>query len=158
MIESPIIKTYDLQPEMSAIGILESAVTSLRAREHDLLIINFANPDMVGHTGDLTATIAAVETVDQCVGILANTLNEVNGQMLLTADHGNCEIMWDQDAASPHTAHTTSLVPLILVNGQADTCLANGRLADIAPTLLTLMGIEQPALMTGKSLLIPLDG
>ncbi len=158
MIASPMIKTYDLQPEMSAKGILESAVSSLKAKAHDLLIINFANPDMVGHTGDLRATIAAVETVDQCIGILADTLNEVNGQMLLTSDHGNCEIMWDQNAASPHTAHTTNLVPLILVNGHANTRLANGRLADIAPSLLTLMGIDQPALMTGKNLLIPHDG
>ena len=155
MIPSPMIKTYDLQPEMSAAGILESAISSLKAKAHDLIIINFANPDMVGHTGDLDATITAVETVDQCVGILADALTEVNGQMLLTADHGNCEIMWDQDAASPHTAHTTNPVPLILVNGQADTRLANGRLADIAPSLLTLMGIEQPTLMTGKSLLMP---
>ena len=154
MIASPIVKTYDLQPEMSAADILESAVISLKAKAHDLLIINFANPDMVGHTGDLSATITAVETVDKCVGILVDTLNEVNGQMLLTADHGNCEIMWDQDASSPHTAHTTNLVPLILVNGQINTQLANGRLADVAPSLLTMMGIEKPKLMTGKSLFV----
>ena len=154
MIESPIIKTYDLEPEMSAAGILESAIISLQAKAHDLLIINFANPDMVGHTGNLNATIKAVETVDQCVGILADTLTKVNGQMLLTSDHGNCEMMWDCDAASPHTAHTTNLVPLILVNGRTDTRLANGRLSDIAPSLLSLMGIDQPKIMTGKSLLI----
>ena len=128
MIASPTVATYDLQPEMSAEAILDAAISSLNAKAHDFLIINFANPDMVGHTGDLHAAIAAVETVDRCVGILAKAVKESDGQMLVTADHGNCEIMWDQSEASPHTAHTSNPVPLILVNGNTNTCLAAGGL------------------------------
>ena len=138
---------------MNASGVMAKAVASLEAKSHDLLVINFANPDMVGHTGDLAAAIVAVETVDACVGELVAALEATNGQMLLTADHGNCELMWDNKAQSPHTAHTTNLVPLILVNGNDGTHLADGRLADIAPSLLAMMGIDQPASMTGKSLL-----
>ena len=107
---------------------------------------------MVGHTGNLAAAIAAVETVDTCVGELVVATEAVNGQILLTADHGNCDVMWDSKARSPHTAHTTNLVPLILVNGNDRTHLTNGRLADIAPSLLAMMGIDKPARMTGKSL------
>ena len=155
MIASPAVATYDLKPEMSADAILEAVLSSLHAKAHDFLIINFANPDMVGHTGDLDAAIVAVETVDRCVGSLAKAVIENDGQMLLTADHGNCEIMWDQAGATPHTAHTSNPVPLILVNGNANTCLAAGRLADLAPSILAMMGIAQPDRMTGKSLLIP---
>ncbi len=155
MIASPDVSTYDLQPEMSANTILETAISSLHNKAHDFLVINFANPDMVGHTGDLNAAIAAVEKVDHCVGVLAKVVTKVNGQMLVTSDHGNCEMMWDQEADSPHTAHTNNPVPLILVNGQANTRLIAGRLADLAPTLLAMMGISQPDLMTGKSLLMP---
>jgi 2,3-bisphosphoglycerate-independent phosphoglycerate mutase len=155
MIASPAVETYNLQPEMSADAILDAATSSLRTKAHDFLIINFANPDMVGHTGDLDAAIVAVETIDRCIGILAKAVKESDGQMLVTSDHGNCEIMWDQDAASPHTAHTTNQVPLILVNGHANTHLNEGRLADIAPSLLAMMGLAQPDLMTGKSLLVP---
>jgi 2,3-bisphosphoglycerate-independent phosphoglycerate mutase len=153
MVASPSVATYDLQPEMNARDVLQTALTSLGAKAHDLLIINFANPDMVGHTGDLDAAIRAVETVDHCVGQLVAALGDVGGQMLLTADHGNCELMWDCAAKSPHTAHTTNLVPLILVNGHANTTIANGRLADLAPSLLAMMGIAKPALMTGNCLL-----
>ena len=153
MVQSPSVPTYDMQPEMSAEGVLETALNSLRTQAHDLLIINFANPDMVGHTGDLAAAIHAVETVDFCVGSLATEVRAQNGQMLVTADHGNCEIMWDVAANSPHTAHTTSLVPLILVNGPDGTTLADGRLADLAPSLLAMLGIKQPSAMTGNSLL-----
>jgi 2,3-bisphosphoglycerate-independent phosphoglycerate mutase len=155
MVASPSVATYDLQPEMSARDVLQTALTSLHAKAHDLLIINFANPDMVGHTGDLDAAIRAVETVDHCVGQLVAALGDADGQMLLTADHGNCELMWDGAAESPHTAHTTNLVPLILVNGHANTTIANGRLADLAPSLLAMMGIAKPALMTGNCLLSP---
>ena len=137
---------------MSARGVLAKALASLEAKSHDLLVINFANPDMVGHTGDLAAAIAAVETVDTCVGELVAAIKAVDGQMLLTADHGNCEVMWDSKARSPHTAHTTNLVPLILVNGNKGTHLSGGRLADLAPSLLSMMGIDQPTSMTGKSL------
>jgi 2,3-bisphosphoglycerate-independent phosphoglycerate mutase len=153
MVPSPSVTTYDMQPEMSAEGVLETALDSLNTQAHDLLIINFANPDMVGHTGDLAATIQAVETVDECVGRLADAVRAQNGQMLVTADHGNCEIMWDIEANSPHTAHTTNLVPLILVNGTAGTKLADGRLADLAPSLLAMLGIKQPSAMTGNSLI-----
>ena len=154
MVPSPAVATYDLQPEMSAAGVLNAALTSLKAKQHDLLIINFANPDMVGHTGDLNAVIAAVETVDHCVGLLVAAVKSVHGQMLLTADHGNCEVMWDEAAQSPHTAHTTNMVPLILVNGPRGTRLLDGRLADLAPSLLVMLGIDQPAAMTGTSLLV----
>ena len=155
MIASPRVATYDLKPDMSAHDVLQTALNSLNTKSHDLLIINFANPDMVGHTGNLDAAIHAVETVDHCVGQLVEALITADGQMLLTADHGNCEIMWDDDAASPHTAHTTNLVPLILVNGHANTKLGNGRLADLAPSLLAMMGISKPVSMTGTSLLLP---
>ena len=138
---------------MSAEGVLAAALASVNDKMHDLLIINFANPDMVGHTGDLEAAIRAVETVDDCVGTLVTALLAQDGHMLLTADHGNCEIMWDVEADSPHTAHTTSLVPLILVNGADAIKLADGRLADLAPSLLAMLGIKQPSAMTGNSLL-----
>ena len=136
-------------PQMSAGGVLAKWPAK---KSHDLLVINFANPDMVGHTGDLAAAVAAVEAVDACVGELVAAIEAANGQMLLTADHGNCEVMWDSKAQSPHTAHTTNLVPLILVNGNEGTYLTDGRLADLAPSLLTMMGIDQPASMTGKTL------
>ncbi len=152
LVPSPNVATYDQLPQMSADGVLAKALASLEAKSHDLLVINFANPDMVGHTGDLAAAIAAVETVDSCVGELVVAIEAADGQMLLTSDHGNCEVMWDSKAGSPHTAHTTNLVPLILVNGNVGTSLTNGRLADLAPTLLAMMGIDKPARMTGKSL------
>ena len=121
MVPSPKVSTYDRQPEMSAEGVLRAAVKSLKKTHHDLLVINFANADMVGHTGDLKATISAVEKVDQCIGTLISVLVKVNGQMLITADHGNCELMWDEAAESPHTAHTSNPVPLVLVNGHKGT-------------------------------------
>ena len=152
LVPSPNVPTYDQLPQMSASGVLAKAVASLKAKSHDLLVINFANPDMVGHTGDLAAAITAVETVDACVGELVAAIKAADGQMLLTADHGNCELMWDSKAESPHTAHTTNLVPLILVNGNDGASLTDGRLADLAPSLLAMMGIDQPASMTGKSL------
>ena len=153
LVPSPKVATYDLQPEMNADNVLRAAQDSLNARQHDLLIINFANPDMVGHTGDLAAAIAAVETVDRCVGALCDTLIANDGQMLLTADHGNCEVMWDDDANSPHTAHTTNLVPLIMVNDKNGYTIENGKLADLAPTLLAMMNLDQPVAMTGKTLI-----
>ena len=153
LVPSPNVATYDQLPQMSANGVLAKAVASLESKTHDLLVINFANPDMVGHTGDLAAAITAVETVDSCIGELVAAIEAADGQMLLTADHGNCEIMWDSDAESPHTAHTTNMVPLILINGNDGTSLNDGRLADLAPSLLAMMGIDQPTRMTGKSLL-----
>jgi len=153
LIPSPKVATYDLQPEMSAGGVLAAALDSLENHKHDLLIINFANPDMVGHTGDLNAAISAVETVDHCIGEIEQAVIRADGQMLVTAHHGNCELMWDEAAALPHTAHTSNLVPLILVNGLPDVRVGDGRLADLAPSLLAMMGLEQPQVMTGVSLL-----
>ena len=151
--QSPMVATYDQQPEMNAEGVLAAALDSINTRQHDLIVVNFANPDMVGHTGDLQAAITAVETVDDCVGQIANALVSAGGQMLLTADHGNCEVMWDDQADSPHTAHTTNLVPLILVNANPSATIVDGRLADLAPSLLEMLGIAKPGEMTGTSLL-----
>ena len=151
MIPSPDVSTYDQLPEMSAAGVLAKALISLQNKAHDLLVINFANPDMVGHTGDLQAAITAVETVDSCIGKLVQAVQAADGQMLLTADHGNCEQMWDAHANSPHTAHTANPVPLIFVNGPPGVGVTDGRLADLAPTILDMLGIAKPKSMTGRS-------
>mgnify|MGYP001207294663 CR=1 FL=1 len=153
MVQSPMVATYDQQPEMNAEGVLTAALESINTHQHDLIVVNFANPDMVGHTGNLQAAITAVEIVDDCVGQIAVALVRAGGQMLVTADHGNCEVMWDDQANSPHTAHTTNLVPLILVNGKPSADIADGRLADLAPSVLEMLGIIKPDEMTGKSLL-----
>ena len=153
VVPSPKVATYDLQPEMSADDVLGAALKAVRDETHDLIIINFANPDMVGHTGDVAAARHAVETVDAAVGELREAVEAKGGAMIVTADHGNCEVMWDDEAKSPHTAHTTNLVPVILVGGAESTRLSDGVLADLAPTLCVLLGISQPAEMTGKSLL-----
>ena len=155
LVPSPKVATYDLQPEMSAAGVLAAARDSLEHGRHDLLVINFANPDMVGHTGDLQAAVRAVETVDGCVGAMSDLVLAAGGKMIVTADHGNCEVMWDEAAQSPHTAHTTNLVPVILVGAAEDTSLVDGRLADLAPSLLALLGIDQPDAMTGRPLQSP---
>ena len=155
MIPSPKVATYDMKPEMSADGVLAAALDSIENRSHDLVVMNFANPDMVGHTGDLEAAIRAVETVDSAVGQIADAVLAAGGSMIVTADHGNCEMMWDDDAASPHTAHTTNLVPVILVGAPEGTQLHDGRLADLAPSLLALMGLSRPAAMTGRQLYSP---
>ena len=152
VVPSPKVATYDLAPMMSAEDVLARALSSLASHEHDVLIINFANPDMVGHTGDVEAAITAVEMVDRCVGALSEAVKEAGGAMIVTADHGNCEVMWDDAAKSPHTAHTTNLVPVILV-GHDDVSINDGCLADLAPTLLALLDVAQPEVMTGKSLL-----
>jgi len=158
MVPSPKVATYDLAPEMSADGVLRAALASLAEHRHDLIVMNFANPDMVGHTGDLEAAIKAVEKVDSCVGRIAEAVLARNGSMIVTADHGNCEVMWDDAANSPHTAHTTNLVPVILVGADDGTRLRDGRLADLAPTLLALMGLNRPAAMTGHPLHLGDDG
>ena len=155
LVPSPKVKTYDLQPEMSADEVTDRLVDAILGRTFDLIIANFANPDMVGHTGDLAAAIKAVETVDRCIGRVAEALEEVGGTMFLTADHGNCETMVDAETGDPHTAHTSNLVPTVLVNAPTTvTGLASGRLADVAPTLLELMGLAVPDAMRGHSLLI----
>ena len=154
LIASPKVATYDLKPEMSADGVLDHLLTAIYDQSHDLIVVNFANPDMVGHTGDLNATIKAVETVDAAVGKAIAAIEAVGGVMIVTADHGNCEIMWDDAAQSPHTAHSYNPVPAYLI-GAKDMAIADGGLSDLAPTLLTLMGLPVPAAMTGQSLLRP---
>jgi 2,3-bisphosphoglycerate-independent phosphoglycerate mutase len=154
LIPSPKVATYDLKPEMSAIEVTDALVKEIEARKFDVVVINFANTDMVGHTGDLGAAIKAVETVDACLGRIAAALDKVGGAMLVTADHGNVEMMRDETTGQAHTAHTTNPVPLLLVNPPPGVVgLADGKLADIAPTLLALLGLEQPRAMSGRSLL-----
>ena len=151
MVASPKVATYDLQPEMSEPELAEKAVAAIGSGEHDLIILNFANPDMVGHTGSLAAAIKAVEAVDTGLGRIMDAIERAGGALLVTADHGNCELMRDPATGGPHTAHTTNPVPVVLMNGTGP--VADGRLADIAPTLLGLLGVAQPAEMTGRSLL-----
>jgi 2,3-bisphosphoglycerate-independent phosphoglycerate mutase len=152
MVPSPKVATYDLQPEMSAPELADKAVRAIRSGTYDLVVLNFANPDMVGHTGNLQAAIRAVEAVDEGLGLIIDAVHDMGGALLVTADHGNCELMKDPATGGPHTAHTTNPVPVMLAApGQAT--LSDGRLADLAPTLLALMGIAQPADMTGHSLL-----
>ncbi|MGO4407275.1 2,3-bisphosphoglycerate-independent phosphoglycerate mutase [Bosea sp. RAF48] len=152
MVPSPKVATYDLQPEMSAPELTAKAVEAIETGRYDLVVLNFANPDMVGHTGVLAAAIKAVETVDAGLGAIAEAVQRQGGALLVTADHGNAELMVDPQTGKPHTAHTTNPVPVMLIGGQAKA-LADGRLADISPTLLALMELEQPAEMTGRSLL-----
>ncbi|MCR5546192.1 MAG: 2,3-bisphosphoglycerate-independent phosphoglycerate mutase [Lachnospiraceae bacterium] len=155
LVKSPKVATYDLQPEMSAPEVCDKLCDAIRSDKYDVIIINFANPDMVGHTGVIEAAVKAVETVDACVGKAVEALKEVDGTMFICADHGNCEMMVDYETGEPWTAHTTNPVPFILVNADPAYKLAeNGRLCDIIPTMIELMGMEQPAEMTGKSLLI----
>jgi 2,3-bisphosphoglycerate-independent phosphoglycerate mutase len=155
LVPSPKVATYDLQPEMSAIEVTDRLVESVGSGKFDFILVNFANTDMVGHTGDLGAAIKAVETVDACLGRLDKAIRAAGGVMLITADHGNAEQMTDKGTGQPHTAHTTNLVPLVLTGDRHRVRrLENGKLADIAPTILDLIGIEQPAEMTGKSLIV----
>ncbi len=154
LVNSPKVATYDLQPEMSAYEVTDRVVDVIRENETDAIILNFANCDMVGHTGSLEAAIKAVETVDECVGKIANEVLKVNGSLVIIADHGNCEQMIDYTTGEPHTAHTTNPVPIILVTKNPELKVAEGRLADIAPSLLDLMGLEKPAEMTGRSLIV----
>ena len=155
LVKSPKVATYDLQPEMSAPEVCEKLCAAIRSEKYDVIVINFANPDMVGHTGIIPAAIKAIETVDTCVGKAVEALKEVDGQMFICADHGNAEQMVDYETGAPFTAHTTNPVPFILVNADPSyTLRENGCLADIIPTLIELRGMEQPAEMTGKSLLI----
>ncbi len=149
------VATYDLKPEMSAPQVCEKLCEAIRSQKYDVIIINFANPDMVGHTGVMEAAIKAVEAVDECVGKAVEAILEVNGQMFICADHGNAEQLIDYDTQAPFTAHTTNAVPFILVNADPAYRLREGGvLADIVPTLIELMGMEQPKEMTGKSLLV----
>ena len=152
MAPSPKVATYDMQPEMSAAEVTEAFVGAIKDG-YDLIVCNYANPDMVGHTGDLEAAIKACEAVDDGLGRVLEALEAAGGAMIVTADHGNCETMIDPETGGPHTAHTTNPVPVALVGGPSGATLRNGRLADLAPTLLDLMGIDTPPEMTGKSLI-----
>ena len=154
MPKSPKVATYDLQPEMSSVEVADQLVQAIETG-YDLIVVNFANPDMVGHTGSLPAAIKACEAVDIGLGRALAALLKAGGAMIVTADHGNCELMVDPVTGGPHTSHTVNPVPVILVGGPTGTKLrAGGRLADLAPTLLALMGLDQPTEMTGKSLLL----
>ena len=153
MVPSPKVATYDLQPEMSAPELTAKAVEAIRSGKYDLIVLNFANPDMVGHTGSLPAAIKAVETVDTGLGQIADAMHNAGGALLVTADHGNCEMMRDPETGGPHTAHTTNPVPVLLMGADNRSLLAEGRLADVAPTLLELMDLPKPKEMTGVSLL-----
>jgi 2,3-bisphosphoglycerate-independent phosphoglycerate mutase len=152
MPQSPKVATYDLQPEMSAPDVTDQFVQAIQD-DYDLIVTNYANPDMVGHTGDLDAAIAACEAVDQGLARVVAALEQAGGAMILTADHGNCETMIDPETGGPHTAHTLNPVPVALIGGPEGAQLGQGRLSDIAPTLLELMQLEKPVEMTGKSLI-----
>ena len=155
LVKSPKVATYDLKPEMSAYEVCDNLVKAIKADKYDVIIVNFANPDMVGHTGVEEAAIKAVEAVDECVGKAYDAIMEVDGVMFICADHGNCEQTVDYETNAPFTAHTTNPVPFILVNYKEGYGLREGGcLADIVPTLIECMGMEQPHEMTGKSLLI----
>lgn len=155
LVPSPKVATYDLKPEMSAVGVADNAVEAIGSGRFDLIVMNFANGDMVGHTGFLDAAIHAVEAVDVCLGRLERAIEAAGGVLLVTADHGNAEQMKDPITGQPHTAHTTGPVPVVLVAPPAGvTGLTDGRLADVAPTLLALLGLPRPPEMTGQSLLV----
>ena len=153
LVPSPKVATYDLQPEMSAPELTDKAVAAIGSGTYDLIVLNFANADMVGHTGSLAAATKAVEAVDTGLGRIAEAIRKAGGALFVTADHGNAELMKDPATGGPHTAHTINPVPAMLLGAPAGAALADGRLADIAPTLLALLGLTQPAAMTGRSLL-----
>lgn len=152
LIDSPKVATYDLKPEMSVYEVTEALVKAILEQRHDVIVANFANADMVGHTGNMQAAILALEAIDACLGKLNSALKKVEGEMLITADHGNVEEMEDASTGQNHTAHTHNLVPLLYV-GRATPLRAGGKLSDVAPTMLELLGINKPRVMTGESLL-----
>jgi 2,3-bisphosphoglycerate-independent phosphoglycerate mutase len=153
LVPSPKVSTYDHKPEMSAYQVTEKLEEAIASGKYDLIVANYANPDMVGHTGIMKAAVEAVDTIDICLGRLRTAIEKAQGVMLLTADHGNVELMKDPVTGEPHTAHTLFDVPIIAVNAPKGTQLENGRLCDVAPTMLALMGLKQPQPMTGHSLL-----
>ncbi len=154
LVPSPKVATYDQKPEMSAYQVTDKLEEAIGSGKYDLIVCNYANPDMVGHTGVMAAAVKAVDTIDECLGRLTAALEKAGGLMLLTADHGNIEMMQDPKTHEPYTAHTTLDVPILAFGAPKGASLKNGRLADVAPTLLDLMGLEKPALMTGHSLLV----
>jgi 2,3-bisphosphoglycerate-independent phosphoglycerate mutase len=154
LVPSPKVATYDQQPEMSAPEVTDRVVEAIRSHRFDVIVLNYANSDMVGHTGRLDAAVKAVETVDACLGRLSESVEQAGGTLVITADHGNAEMMRDPETGEPHTAHTLNPVPFVVVNPPRPIQhLADGRLSDVAPTLLDLLGLPQPAVMTGHSLI-----
>jgi 2,3-bisphosphoglycerate-independent phosphoglycerate mutase len=165
LINSPMVPTYDRAPAMSAQEVTEVATAAIAKREYSLVVINYANPDMVGHTGVMDASVEAIETVDACLGRLLESISQAGGTALITADHGNAEYMKDENG-NPWTAHTTNPVPFILVEGEGAKVPGHGgevrlredgRLADIAPTILQILGLPQPEEMTGRSMIVPAE-
>ena len=154
LINSPKVATYDLQPEMSAPEVADEVVKRIESGEYDVIVLNFANCDMVGHTGVFDAAVKAVETVDTCLGKTVDAIIKMGGTALITADHGNADQMVDYDTNDVFTAHTTNVVPLVMIGGEDGAKLKVGRLADLAPTMLDLMGLEKPEEMTGESLIV----
>ena len=152
LVPSPKVETYDLKPEMSALEVTEKLVEAIKSEKYDCIIVNYANPDMVGHTGNIDAAVKALEVLDGCVKQVVDAVKEVEGTLLITADHGNSEQMIDYVTGEPYTAHTTNPVPLIII-GQGNKKVKEGKLADLAPTMLDIMGLDIPEEMTGESLL-----
>jgi 2,3-bisphosphoglycerate-independent phosphoglycerate mutase len=153
LVPSQKVATYDLMPEMSAPGVTDVLTAAITKGEHDFILCNYANGDMVGHTGSLPATIAAVETVDRCMSRVLEAAHKSGARLLVTADHGNCEMMIDPETGGPHTAHTTSPVPFVVVDERGASPLRNhGALCDVGPTVMRLLGLELPAEMTGTDL------
>src|SRR5271163_1015226 len=156
LVPSPKVATYDQQPEMSALEVTDKVVEAIAAHRFDVIVLNYANADMVGHTGRLDAAVKAVETIDLCLGRLASAVEEAGATLVVTADHGNAEMMRDPKTGEPHTAHTLNPVPFLVVNPpQRIGGLEDGRLADVAPTLLEFLDLDKPAAMTGHSLVLP---
>ena len=153
LIPSPKIATYDLQPEMSAVTLTDQLLQAIQSKSYDLIICNFANPDMVGHTGSFPATVKAIETIDACLGRIEQVLLQVGGEAIITADHGNAEIMYDEQTKQAHTAHTCDPVPFVYLGRPATTLFQMSRLSDIAPTILYILGLEIPKEMTAQILL-----
>jgi 2,3-bisphosphoglycerate-independent phosphoglycerate mutase len=151
-VPSPDVATYDMKPEMSAFEVTEKLVAAIESKQYDVIVCNYANPDMVGHTGDLQAAIKAIETVDTCLGRVVEAQLARGGEVLITADHGNAELMRDTVTGQAHTAHTLNLVPLIYVGRRPATLAETGALEDISPTLLKMMGLPPPTEMTGEAL------
>lgn len=158
LVPSPKVATYDLAPEMSADEVTDKLVDAIQSGDYDFILVNYANPDMVGHTGNLAAAMVAIEKIDQCLGRLETAVCNAGGVLLVTADHGNAETMRNQETGEPHTAHTTNRVPLVMINpAQVVSGLSDGSLADIAPTIMTLLDLPQPVDMTGHSLIQSLE-
>jgi len=160
LVQSPKVATYDLKPEMSAEGIADGVVKSVNDTAFDVIVVNFANADMVGHSGKLEPTIKAVETVDQCLGRIYAAVKQQGGAMLITADHGNAELMVDPVTGGPHTYHTTNPVPFVVVSEDAKkfSLRQDGALQDISPTILNILDVPQPKEMSGHTLLVPKNG